>query len=90
MHPESVIIERVEILIRHPIFEGSAGVMEDVLFDLGSLASSRQINHETYRRLREMILRSPHIASVSDRLSPGVGLPVVQGTRPGSESVRPA
>jgi hypothetical protein len=66
MHPESAIIERVEILIRHPIFEGSGGIMEEILRDLGSLVSSRRIGHETYRRLREMILRSPHIASFAD------------------------
>jgi hypothetical protein len=62
MHPESAIIERVETLIHHPIFEGSAGAMDNVLRDLGSLASSQQINHDTYGRLREMILRSPHFA----------------------------
>jgi hypothetical protein len=67
MYPESAIIERVEILIRHPVFEGSARVMEEILSNLGSLASSRQINHEAYQRLREMILRSPHIAPIADR-----------------------
>jgi hypothetical protein len=67
MHPESAIIERVEILIRHPTFEGSAEVMEDILSDLGSLVSSRRIGHEAYRKLREMILRSPHFSALADR-----------------------
>jgi hypothetical protein len=62
MHSESAIIQRIETLIYHPIFEGSAGVMQDVLSDLGSRASSRQISQETYRKLREMILRSRHLA----------------------------
>ena len=67
MHPESTIIERVEILIRHPTFDGSAWIMEDILSDLRSLASSRRIGHDTYQRLREMILRSPHLAPIDDR-----------------------
>ena len=82
MHPESAIIERVEILIRHPVFEGSARVMEDILSDLGSLARSRQLNHEAYRRLREMILRSPHIASVADHHLLGPELACREGLLP--------
>jgi hypothetical protein len=62
MHPESPIIEGIETLIHDPAFEGGAGVMEDVLNDLGSRASSGQISRETYRKLRGMILRSRHLA----------------------------
>jgi hypothetical protein len=60
MRLESTIIERVEDLIRHPVFAGSDGVMETVLDDLESRACARQISQATYRMLREMILRSPH------------------------------
>jgi hypothetical protein len=37
--------------------------MDLVLDDLKSLARSGQIGQATYRRLREMIRRSPHLAS---------------------------
>jgi hypothetical protein len=37
--------------------------MDLVLDDLESLERSGQIGQATYRRLREMILRSPHIVS---------------------------
>jgi hypothetical protein len=60
---ESTIIEWVETLIRHPVFTGSDGVMETVLDDLESRACAHQISQATYRRLREMILGSPHIIS---------------------------
>jgi hypothetical protein len=59
---ESTIIERVETVVRHPTFAGSDGVMETVLEDLESRACARQISQATYRMLREMILRSPHLA----------------------------
>ena len=62
MHLESAIIERVETLVRHPVFAGSDQAMDLVLDDLESLERSGQIGQATYRRLREMILRSPHIA----------------------------
>jgi hypothetical protein len=62
MQLESTIIERVEIFVRHPVFAGSDESMEIVLDDLESRASSNQISQATYRRLREMILRSPHCA----------------------------
>jgi hypothetical protein len=60
---ESTIIERVETLVRHPVFAGSDQAMDRVLDDLESLEQSGQIGQATYRRLREMILRSPHIVS---------------------------
>ena len=61
MHLESAIIERVEAFVRHPVFAGSNQAMDLVLDDLESLERSGQIGQATYRRLREMILRSPHI-----------------------------
>jgi len=63
MHLESTIIERVETFVRHPIFAGSDQAMDLVLDDLESLERSDQIAQATYRKLREMILRSPHIVS---------------------------
>ena len=63
MQLESTIIERVETFVRHPVFEGSNQAMDRVLDDLESLERSGQIGQASYRRLREMILRSPHIVS---------------------------
>ena len=63
MHLESTIIERVETFVRHPVYAGSDRAMELVLDDLESLERSGQIGRTTYRRLRGMILRSPHIVS---------------------------
>lgn len=63
MHLESTIIERVETFVSHPVFAGSDRAMELVLDDLESLVRSGQIGPTTYRRLRGMILRSPHIVS---------------------------
>ena len=60
---ESTIIERVETFVRHPVFAGSDRAMDLVLDDLESLERNGQIGQATYRRLREMILRSPHIVS---------------------------
>ena len=60
---ESTIIERVETFVRHPVFAGSDQAMDLVLDDLGAMERSGQIGQATYRRLREMILRSPHIVS---------------------------
>ena len=68
MQLESTIIERVETFVRHPVFAGSNRAMDLVLDDLESLERSGQIGQVTHRRLREMILRSPHI--VSGRGSP--------------------
>jgi hypothetical protein len=65
---ESTIVERVETFVRHPVFAGSDHAMGLVLDDLETLERSAQIGQATYRRLREMILRSPHIGS--SRLSP--------------------
>ena len=63
MHIESAIIERVETLVRHPVFAGSARAMGLVLEDLEAMVEGGRLPQATYRRLREMILRSPHIAS---------------------------
>jgi hypothetical protein len=63
MRLESTIIERVETFVHHPVFAGSDQAMDLVLDDLESLERSGQIGQATYRRLREMILCSPHIVS---------------------------
>jgi hypothetical protein len=63
MYIESTIAERVETFVRHPVFAGSDQAMDFVLDDLEALERSGQIGQATYRRLREMILRSPHIVS---------------------------
>jgi hypothetical protein len=63
MHLESTIIERVETFVRHPVFAGSDRAMDLVLDDLEALERSGRIGEATYLRLREMILRSPHIVS---------------------------
>ena len=68
MRLESTIIERVETFVHHPVFTGSDQAMNRVLDELESLERSGQIGQATYRRLREMILRSPHI--VPGRSSP--------------------
>jgi hypothetical protein len=60
---ESTIIERVDTLVRHPVFAGSDQALNLVLDDLKSLKRSGQIGQQTYRKLREIILRSPHILS---------------------------
>jgi hypothetical protein len=62
MHLESMIVEQVESFIRHPTFAGSDEVMETVLDNLASRVCAHQISQVTHRRLREMILRSPHYA----------------------------
>ena len=61
MRLESTIVERVETFVHHPVFAGSDRAVDLVLDDLESLERSGQIGQATYRRLREMILRSPHI-----------------------------
>ena len=61
MCPESTIVEQVETCVRHPVFAGSDQTMVLVLDDLESLEGSGRIDQATYRRLREMILSSPHI-----------------------------
>jgi hypothetical protein len=63
MRLESTIIERVETFVHHPVFTGSDKAMGLLLDNLESLERSDQIAQATYRRLREMILRSPHIVS---------------------------
>jgi hypothetical protein len=61
MHLESTIVERVETFVRHPVFAGSAQAMGLVLEDLEAMVDGGRIPRATYHRLREMILRSPHI-----------------------------
>ena len=61
MNLESSLIERVETFIRHPVFEGSAEVMEEVLGDLESHVTRGRVRQETYHDLRDKILRSPHL-----------------------------
>jgi hypothetical protein len=63
MQLESTIIERVETFVRHPVFAGSDQAMDLVLDDLEAMVQGGQIGQATYRRLRDMILRSPHFAS---------------------------
>jgi hypothetical protein len=62
MHLESAIIERVETLVRHPVFACSAQAIGLVLEDLEAMMEGGRLPQATYRRLREMILRSPHLA----------------------------
>ena len=59
---EPAIIDRIESVVRHPVFAGSDRAMDLVLDDLVSLERSGQIGPATYRRLRELILGSPHLA----------------------------
>jgi hypothetical protein len=63
MHLESTIIERVVTFVHHPVFAGSDQAMDLVLDDVEEMVQGGQIGQVTYRRLREMILRSPHFAS---------------------------
>jgi small nuclear ribonucleoprotein (snRNP)-like protein len=63
MRLESTIIERVETFVHHPVFAGSDRTMNLVLDELKSLERNGQIGQATYRRLREIILRSPHIVA---------------------------
>ena len=63
MRLETTIIERVETFVQHPVFTGSDQAMGLVLDDLESLERRGQIGQATYRRLRAMNLRSPHIDS---------------------------
>ena len=63
MHLESTIIERVETFVRHPVFAGSDQAMDLVLDDQEARVQDGQSGQLTYRRLHEMILRSPHFAS---------------------------
>jgi hypothetical protein len=61
MRLESTIIERVETFVHHPVFAGSDRAMDLVLDDLEAMVDGGRIPRATYHRLREMILRSPHI-----------------------------
>ncbi|HKM55155.1 MAG: hypothetical protein WA746_24900 [Isosphaeraceae bacterium] len=62
MHLESTIIDRVETFVRHPVFAGSDQTMDLVLEDLEAMVEGGRIPQATYRRLRQMILRSSHFA----------------------------
>ena len=67
---ESTIRERVETFVRHPVFTGSDQAMGLVLDELETLERGGEIGQATYRRAREMILRSPHIDSCGLSPSP--------------------
>jgi hypothetical protein len=60
MRLESTLIGRAETFLRRPTFAGGAGVRGTVLEGPESRACAHQISQATYRRLREMIRRSPH------------------------------
>ena len=60
---DSKFAEWVETLVRHPDFLGSDHARDLVLDDLDAMVQGGQIGQATYRRLRDMILRSPHFAS---------------------------
>jgi hypothetical protein len=60
MRIESTIVERVETIVRHPVFAGSDKAMHLVLEDLETMVDGGRIHPATYRRLCEMILSSPH------------------------------
>jgi hypothetical protein len=62
MELEATIIERVEMCVRHPVFSGSDKAMDLVLEDLEGMVEGGRIHPATFRRLREMILGSPHFA----------------------------
>jgi hypothetical protein len=62
---ESTIIERVETFVRHPFYAGSDRAVDLVLEDLEMMVEGGQLHRATYRRLREMILRSPHFAAAN-------------------------
>jgi hypothetical protein len=59
---ESTIIERIETFVRHPVFAGSDKAMDLVLEDLEVMVEAGRIPQATFRRLRQMILGSPHFA----------------------------
>lgn len=57
---ESAIVARVQSFVCHPVFAGSAEVLEGVLEDLEDKAQARQISPEAFARLRDQLLASPH------------------------------
>jgi hypothetical protein len=59
---ESTIIERVETLVRHPVFAGSDQAMDLIIADLQAMVEGGRIHQATHRKLCEMILNSPHFA----------------------------
>jgi hypothetical protein len=63
MQLESTIIEQVETYVRHPVFAGSDKAMDLIVADLQAMAEGGRIEQATYRKLREMILRSPHVVA---------------------------
>ena len=58
----STIIERVETLVHHPVFTGSDKAMDLIIEELQAMVEAGRIHQATYRKLREMILRSPRFA----------------------------
>jgi hypothetical protein len=63
MSLESTIVERVETLVHHPVFVGSDKAMDLIITDLQAMVGGGRIAQATYRKLCEMILRSPHFVS---------------------------
>jgi hypothetical protein len=63
MHIEPTIIEQVETYVRHPVFAGSDKAMDLIIADLQAMVECGRLRQATYRKLREMILRSPHFGS---------------------------
>jgi hypothetical protein len=61
MRLESTIVKRCQTFVHNPVFTGSDQAMGLLLDDLESLERNDQIAQATYRKLRETILRSPHI-----------------------------
>jgi hypothetical protein len=56
-------IDRIETFLHHPVFAGSDKAMDLVLDDGELMVQGGQLHPATFRRLREMIPRSPHFAS---------------------------
>ena len=48
MHIESTIVERVETIIRHPVFAGSDKAMHLVLEDLETMVAGGRIHPSTF------------------------------------------
>jgi hypothetical protein len=62
---ESTIVERAETQVRHPVFAWSEKAMDFIMADLQAMVEGSRIHRVTYRKLREMTLRSPPSASDS-------------------------
>jgi hypothetical protein len=87
---ESTIIERVETFVRHPVFAGSDKAMDLVLEDLEAMVGAGRIPQATYRRLRQMILGSPHFAGDNGSARPTPSDPHPREASPPAVLVPPA